>query len=444
MQLDKDNRIWMGKLPKDWKTRKIKYVLWQRNEDNAPIKSTNILSLTAKQGVIPYKEKQGGGNKPKQDLSAYKLAYPGDIVMNSMNILSGAVGLSKYMGCVSPVYYMLRPISKKDDVRFFYYAFANTVFQRSLLGIGNGILIKKSNTGTYNTIRMRIPIEKLKNLAIPYPSSYQQKSIADFLDKKCTEINDLSNQVKKEINALQKYRKAVITKAVTKGVNASLPMKNSGIEWLGNISNEAIVTKLKFILTSPMKYGANEAGIEYSSELPRYIRITDITTDSKLKKNNKLSLSKEQAREYILKDKAILFARSGGTVGKTFFYRENMGLAAFAGYLISANVDEEKACPEFVYYYTQSSPYEKWKDQIFSQATIQNIGADKYSNMPIPIFKKIDYQKKIVSYLNSKTKQIDKVIQLKQNQLALLSDYKNSLIFEYVTGRKQIPNVGEK
>lgn len=90
---------WLGELPSNWELRKIKYCLQERVEKNNPVRTTEILSLTAKQGVIPYDQKEGGGNKPKEDVSAYRLAYPGDIVMNSMNILSGSVGLSQYFGC---------------------------------------------------------------------------------------------------------------------------------------------------------------------------------------------------------------------------------------------------------------------------------------------------------------------------------------------------------
>ena len=114
---------WVGDIPDDWNIIKIKYVLQERVENNSPIRTKNILSLTAQQGVVPIAEKTGGGNKPKEDYSDYRLAYPGDIVMNSMNILSGSVGLSKYFGCVSPVYYMLRPRDKNFDVRFFNYIF---------------------------------------------------------------------------------------------------------------------------------------------------------------------------------------------------------------------------------------------------------------------------------------------------------------------------------
>lgn len=428
----------MGKIPDSWETKKIKFVLSQRNENNIPIKSTEILSLTAKQGVIPYSEKEGGGNKPKQDFSAYKLTYPGDIVMNSMNILSGAVGLSKYMGCISPVYYALKPKNKTDDVRFFYYVFVNKTFQNSLLGLGNGILIKQSDNGNFNTIRMRIPIEKLNNLSIPYPSPSIQQQIADYLDHKTAEIDGLIEKINTEIETLKQYQSSVITQVVTKGLDPNVPMKDSGIEWIGEIPETWKVPKLKHLLLEPMKYGATESGVSYSDKLPRYIRITDITLDGNLKDIGKLSLTEQQAKNYILDDKDILFARSGATVGKTFFYRSFMGKSAFAGYLISAKIDEKKLDPKWVYYFTQTTSYMTWINNVFSQSTIQNISAEKYSNLPISMTYDIKEQRRIVDYLDNKVSQIKKIIKSKKQQITELTEYKNSLIFEYVTGKKQV------
>lgn len=173
----KDSNIqWLMEIPSNWELKKIKYTLQERIEKNNPVRTSDILSLTAKQGVIPYDEKEGGGNKPKEDVSAYRLAYPGDIVMNSMNILSGSVGLSRYFGCVSPVYYMLRPRNHEYDVRYFNYIFQTTVFQKSLFGLGNGILIKESSNGKLNTIRMRIPMDKFGNLHIPVATVHSQKA----------------------------------------------------------------------------------------------------------------------------------------------------------------------------------------------------------------------------------------------------------------------------
>ena len=208
----KDSGIqWLREYPANWDLIKIKYCLKERVEKNNPVRTTDILSLTAKQGVIPYDQKEGGGNKPKEDVSAYRLAYPGDIVMNSMNILSGSVGLSNYFGCVSPVYYMLRPIDTSEDVRFYNYIFQSTVFQRSLYGLGNGILIKESGNGKLNTIRMRIPIDKFGGLFIPVAPIQEQKRIANFLDAKCAEIDALTADIQTQIDILEQYKRSVIT-----------------------------------------------------------------------------------------------------------------------------------------------------------------------------------------------------------------------------------------
>ena len=186
-----------------------------------------------------------------------------------------------------------------------------------------------------------------------------------------------------------------------------------------------------------MQYGANESGEPFDENLPRYIRITDIDENGILKNDNKLSLSEEAAEKYILKNGDILFARSGATVGKSFIYDEKIGRSAFAGYLIKATVNNN-ILPKFVYYYTLSSIYEIWKNGIFIQATIQNIGAEKYMNMPIIYIKNIKEQEKIILYLDKKCEEIDKLIENKQKIIEELEQYKKSLIYEYVTGKKEV------
>lgn len=243
------NLQWLGSIPSSWELKKIKYVLKERIEKNNPVRTDFILSLTAKQGVIPYDEKEGGGNKPKEDVSAYRLAYPGDIVMNSMNILSGSVGLSNYFGCVSPVYYMLRPRNEEDDVRYYNYIFQTTLFQRSLYGLGNGILIKESGNGKLNTIRMRIPMDKFGGLFIPIASSAEQKKIADFLDEKCKEFDALLANVQKEIDVLEEYKASVISESVTKGLDHEAVMKDSGVFYVGPINASWEISKIGYICT---------------------------------------------------------------------------------------------------------------------------------------------------------------------------------------------------
>lgn len=438
MKINDKNQEWIGEVPKNWAFKKIKYVLTQRNEKNIPIKSKDILSLTAKQGVIPYAEKEGGGNKPKTDFSAYKLAYPGDIVMNSMNILSGAVGLSKYFGCVSPVYYMLYCSNDKDDIRYFYYVFANKAFQSSLLGIGNGILMKKSENGTFNTIRMRIPIEKLNNMSIPYPKPETQKAIANFLDKKIGKIDKVSKRIQQEITDLKEYRKAVITQAVTKGIHKDVPMKDSGIDWIGKIPNNWKLEKLKLITNSLNK------GIS-----PNYItnKGTPIITQamfsqgildlSKIKYSSDLFTNNIKAQ---VKSNDILFATTGGGVlGKVFFVEPTD-----VDYLASADVcivrvNSKLFLPKLLYYIL-SINYDLFNGRMATGSTNQiHLNMPSFENMHIPVMSKKE-QEQILEYIDQQTSKINKIIKQKQQIIDLITKYRQAIIYEYVTGKKDVPN----
>jgi len=238
---------WVGDIPMGWEVKPLKAILIQRTEKNYPIKTNYILSLTIDKGVIPYCEKLGGGNKAKEDLSQYHLAYPNDIVLNSMNIISGAVGLSKYFGAVSPVYYTL--FSKHTGISTSYYnnLFQTKEFQDSLLGFGNGIMVKKSeSSGKFNTVRLRIPISKLNIILLPNPKGKEQKAIACYLDSKCNLINNIIEKQKTVIEKLQSYKQSLITEVVTKGLNPNVKMKTSGIEWIGDIPEGWEVRKLKY------------------------------------------------------------------------------------------------------------------------------------------------------------------------------------------------------
>ena len=207
--------------------------------------------------------------------------------------------------------------------------------------------------------------------------------------------------------------------------------KDSGIEWIGQIPKEWKVAPLKWILRNSLQYGANERGVLYDETLPRYVRITDISNNSLREDLQKQSLKEEQAEGYILEDNDILFARSGGTVGKAFIYKKEYGRCAFAGYLIRAQV-HNRCCPFFVFFYTQSQSYEEWKRQIFIQSTIQNIGADRYSQMELPI-PPLSEQQKIADYLDKVCGEVDEMIALQEKMIEELKGYKQSVITEAVT-----------
>lgn len=209
-------------------------------------------------------------------------------------------------------------------------------------------------------------------------------------------------------------------------------LKESGIEWIGKMPDDWNLTKLKYILRSPLQYGANESGTDYSDELPRYIRITDITMDNKLKEEGKLSLEEDTAKPYLLYDNDILFARSGASVGKTFIYKIQYGKAAFAGYLIRARINSNKVIADFVYYNTLGYNYEAWKQRIFIQSTIQNIGADKFNNY-IFAYPAISKQQAIVKFLDGKCAEIDKILSKTRASIEEYKKLKQAVITQAVT-----------
>ena len=158
------------------------------------------------------------------------MVYPGDIVINSLNIIAGAVGISKYFGVVSPVYYMLIPKNLDHSNEYFHHLFRTEQFQKSLYGLGNGILIKENeDTGKLNTIRMRIPMDKLGDQFIPVPPAEEQKLIAQYLDKKTNQIEMMIEKTQKKIELLKEQRTSLINHYVTRGLNQNQG-KHSGVD----------------------------------------------------------------------------------------------------------------------------------------------------------------------------------------------------------------------
>lgn len=208
--------------------------------------------------------------------------------------------------------------------------------------------------------------------------------------------------------------------------------KYSGIEYIADIPQHWEAWKLKFLVKDKLKYGANEAAELEDRSLPRYIRITDFDNNGRLKDDTFKSLPYDIAKEYLLKNGDILFARSGATVGKTLLFDKYDGVACFAGYLIKACCNEQKMNHKFLDYYTSSSSYENWKDMIFIQSTIQNIGADKYNVLLVPK-PTLPEQQSIIRFLDYKTGQIDIFITNRQKQIELLKEQKAATIYKAVT-----------
>ena len=297
------------------------------------------------------------------------------------------------------------------------------------------MLTERCSRGATNQIE--IQRKELITLLVPSPLKVIQERITAFLDKACAAIYGAIRTKQQQLEVLDQLRKSIIHKAVTRGLDEKASLKYSGIQWIGAIPEHWRIEKLKRLLAEPLMYGTNEAAELDDPDLPRYIRITDFEENGKLREDTFRSLPLDKAQGYYLSEDDLLFARSGATVGKSFMFKNYVGAACFAGYLIKARTDHRRLNPEFLYYYTKSPCYEAWKEQIFTQATIQNISATKYAYLPV-VLPPLKEQRQIVGFLEEKLSELEQLGVNIFAQITALEQYRKSLIHECVTGKRRI------
>ena len=418
----KDSGIeWIGLIPTTWRVIRHKYIMHKEKVICDQYKGEEIISLTMN-GVV-VRDLTAGGKMPSS-FDGYQYVEPEDLLLClfDIDVTPRCVGVVHDAGLTSPAYSRFKV----------HEGFYNAYYDYLLRTIDDSKVFVHVSKNLRNSLT-ESDFGALPSIAPPYK---EQKQIADYLDIECARIDSVIEKTRESIEEYNKLKQVIITEAVTKGIHPNREKVDSGVEWIGTLATGYNICRLKYLLAKPLQYGANSSGCPYEEALPRFIRITDITHEGHLKHNNLLSLPKEDATGYILHDNELLFARSGATVGKAFLFKKEYGHAAFAGYLIRAVLNEE-LLPELLFYYTQSSVYENWKQQVFIQSTIQNIGADKYYELPVPIPPKNE-QAKILDFIVEKAGMIDSIIRKKDALIHSLENYKKSMIFEYVTGKKEV------
>lgn len=424
----KDSGVeWIGEIPCDWKLERSQWHLEEVNISNNPVQTNNVLSLTNKLGVVPYEEKGNQGNKSKENVYEYKLAYPNTIVANSMNILIGSVGLCDYFGCVSPVYYVFRA-KKYNNIKFLNYVFQTVGFQRELRKYANGIL----------EIRLRVSASDILKRFIPFPSENEQQRIAEFLDRACGEIDGLKADIQAQIDTLEQYKRSVITEAVTHGLNPSAPMKDSGIPWGDKIPQNWEEARVKYVAICLKKgNGITKEDIVENGDTPcvRYGEIYtkyDLSFSECTTRTNKEIISSKQ----YFKQGDILFAGTGELIeeiGKNIVYL-GAGECLAGGDII---ILKHKQNAKYLNYALNAECMQAQKSCNKAKLKVVHISAFEIGNIRIAI-PPLDEQQKIADYLDNKCAEIEQIIADKKSQIETLDSYKKSLIYEYVTGKKEV------
>lgn len=213
----KDSAVkWIGRIPEEWSLTPFRHVLHERNEKNSPVISTERLSLSIDVGVTLYSEKTTNLDRFKDDFEQYKLAHVGDLVMNSMNMIVGATGVSEYYGCVSPAYYTFYDDTPDHiTTKFCEYVFRSKTMLRVLYSLGKGIYAIVRGDDRVNTCRLKVSREDLRSIIMPMPKVDEQREIIGYLDKKTKEIDALITQKEKMIDEIERYKRAIVYEYVT-------------------------------------------------------------------------------------------------------------------------------------------------------------------------------------------------------------------------------------
>ena len=409
---------WLGRIPLHWELKKAKWGFKEKSIKGYP--NEILLSVSKGRGVIPRDKLENKSVMAFKDLQNFKLVVPEDFVIHLRSFQSG-FEMSSNKGIVSPAYTVF---SCENSLEPNYYKYL--FYMRSFID---------AIASTTQSLRDGKPIayKDFSDMELPFPTIEEQTKIANFLDFKLNSIDNLISKKNKCIILLEQQRQSIITEAVTKGLNPNVKMKDSGVEWMGEIPEHWDTKKVKYLIQEKLSYGANESAELDDENLPRYIRITDIDERGKLKRETFKSLSLEIAQNYIVKKHDILLARSGATVGKSYIHKEDKE-ASYAGYLIKLRA-KNLIVAEYIYYFTNSSIYKQWIDSNLIQATIQNVSAEKYANLSIPISNDEDEINSILSHIKCKETELLKAIDKLKEQISKLKEYRQSLIYEAVTGK---------
>ena len=421
-----ESLIWMGCVPEDWEIKRIQECLYEINQSNSPVVTDNILSLTNTDGVIPYNERGNQGNKAKEDLEAYKVVYENTIVANSMNILIGSVGLSKYKGCVSPVYYVYAA-KEGYDVRFFNYLMRTTQFQKELRKYANGIM----------EIRMRVSSGDILKRKAAVPSVQEQSEIADFLDVKCEQIDDLLREEKSILAKLKDLKKAYISEALTHGIDG-VSLKESNLSYVDGIPENWENRKMISLLAMRVVDGAHESPVLLDDGIP-YISATAI-------ENGRINFDKR--RGFISEEYCdICDQRYKPQIGDILVIK----LGASTGQVAIVDTDErfniwvplaavrcnDSALPKFVYYAFQADYMIKQMELSWTFGTQETLGLKTIEGLRI-LIPSVSEQKRIVEYLDKKIEEVDSLILQKEKLIETIEVYEKSLIFDLVTGKRKV------
>ncbi len=430
MRAMKDSGIaWIGEIPKDWEIARIKQLFLEVNDRCESSENYTLLSVSEYYGIAPKSEKISDDDMltHAETLDGYKICKENDLVMNIMLAWKRALGVSKYVGIVSPAYCIFRK-KRNMYVKYFHYLFRTDIYAN---------LFKQYSTGIIDS-RLRLYPDKFLSLKCQVPPLDMQHRIADYLDRKCSQIDAIIARQQEVIEKLKAYKLSVITEAVTKGLNPHAPMKDSGVEWIGEIPEQWEIRRIgSFAKVTSSKRIFEESYVDEGVPFYRSKEITDLSKG--LNVQTEIFIPEEIFAQVSKVSPAPksgdILLTSIGTIGNTwisdgrkFYYKDGNITqieandsfdSAYLEYCFSSNVVLEQ--------YTRLA-----MGSILLALTIVKI------KKILVVFPPLNEQRKIVRFLRIKCGSIENIVKHKQSLINKLAAYKKSLIYEVVTGKKEV------
>lgn len=403
---------WIGEIPDDWNLIRFKDICVNRKEIAGARSSLfDRLALTLN-GVIRRDKDDSDGLQPKE-FDGYQIIYENDFIFKMIdlqNISTSRVGLSPYTGLVSPAYIRFSP-RKKGQYNLFVYYFLMSLYYNCVY----------NNLGG-NGVRSALNATDMGQFLIPFPSIDTQIHIVSMIENRCAAVDRMIENQRAQIEKLKEYKQSVITEAVTRGLAPSAPMKDSGVEWIGNICERFELRRLKEVaqildeyrkpITADLRNQDAEILYDYYGASGVIDKIDGYTID------DHVMLIGEDGANLKMRNLPLMYEVNG----KAWI---NNHAHILKPYL---NMDFY-----YLFYCLESldiNPYITGSAQPkLSQENLKNI------QLPVP---PIEEQRQIADYLDKKCAEIDKLIAIKQQKIETLTEYKKSLIYEYVTGKKEV------
>jgi len=425
MDLNNVTFDWILDSPKHWKKERVKnHFILTKNKCEDP-EGYPILSLTMR-GIIEKDITSNEGQLP-DTYNGYTLLKRNDIVFNPMDLISGWVDSSNYEGLISPSYKVLRPNSNNVDIKFYTYYFQIHYKEKIFFPFGEGV---------HYEYRWGLGTETLKNFPILVPPISEQQQIVEFLDTKTELIDSLIEKTERKIKLLKEKRTSLINETVTKGLNPNVEMKDSGVEWIGEIPSHWTTPKLSYYCE--VKDGTHST--------PKYVDTGYPLVTQKDIRKGELDFSKtknisQEDYDEINRRSNVVFGdiimSMIGSIGNPTIVETKVPFSIKNVCLFKTS--ESNELTNFIHYFLNSSVL-MTELELKSRGGVQGfVSLDVLRNISF-IRPPISDQQQIVEYLDEQTGIIDKTISNEKKRIELLKEYRQSLISEVVTGKRKVTN----